>query len=184
MTYRVDEGRPRTPLSGGGDLQFRTNLPQAGHLLYTPYMSDVYAPISGADAARLAWLLTREELDNVIPPRAPESAIEEVKIAFAAWCSARPKSLFADLAAAWNVFIEPRYGLAGTAVLLPGTPCPMCAARRYWHDEMNRVSYPDCSYCSGKGHLPPRAIPARPAPAGLFQRAADKVEEEPAPRAS
>lgn len=150
-------------------------------MLYTQYMSEAYAPITGADAARLAWLLTRDEMDNVIPPRAPESAIEEVKIAFAAWCSARPKSLFADLAAAWNLFIEPRYGLPGPAVLLSGTPCPMCAARRYWHEEMNRVSYPDCSYCNGKGHLPPRVIPARAATPGFFARVSETQEEPTQP---
>jgi hypothetical protein len=121
------------------------------------------SPLSGSAAARLAWRLAREDLENVIPPGAPEAVLHEVRAQFAAWCSAQPRSLFADLSSAWNAFVAPRHGMLTPAVLLPGTNCPACSERRIKDNQMQRVAFADCGHCRGMGHLPPRAIPAQSA---------------------
>lgn len=147
-------------------------------MLYTVYVS-VYsiAPMTGSEAAAKAWDLSREQLEGIIPPGPPDTVLQEIRAAFAAWCSIRERSLFADLESAWNEFIAPRHGLPGRAVYLPGNPCPECRQQRFKREELNRVAYQDCKYCRGMGHLPPRAIPSRLAPVGAFTpRHIDSVE--------
>lgn len=134
-------------------------------------------PISGAEAAKTAWDLTADDFEGLIPHGAPDTILHEIRATFAAWCNGQRRSLFAGLEEAWNQFISPRHGLPHSAVLLAGSPCPRCREERFQKEELNRVAYPDCSYCKGHGHLPPRAIPARPAREGKFIA---RVVESPA----
>ena len=133
-----------------------------GIMLYTMHVSITQKlPITGAEAAQLAWTLSRRHLEAVIPPGAPEAVLEEIRAALAAWCTAHPRSVFADLESVWNQFVAPRHGLPAPAVLLPGNACPECRRNRYQREELNRVAYQSCYYCKGTGHLPPRANPTR-----------------------
>jgi len=148
-------------------------------MLYTAYMTVLISgPISGADAAKAAWDLSSDDFVGIIPQGAPEIVLHEIRGTFAAWCNEQRRSLFASLEEAWNQFILPRHGLPSPAVLLAGTPCPRCREERFQKEELNRVAYLDCSYCKGHGHLPPRAIPARPAREGKF---ISRVAESPVP---
>lgn len=162
--YSVNEGRPRSsPLRRGGGFGRPLRPAVESYTLCDVSEIVTLSPLTGSTAAAMAWRLDRNDLDFVIPPGAPEGVLQEVRSQFAAWCSAQPRSLFADLASAWEAFIAPREGMPAPAVLLPGTTCPSCSERRVRTNQMHRVAFGDCQYCRGVGHLPPRAIPARSA---------------------
>lgn len=162
--YSVNEGRPRSsPLRRGSGFGRPLRISVVSYTLCDVSETVTLSPLTGSTAAAMAWHLDRSDLDFVIPPGAPEGVLQEVRSQFAAWCSAQPRSLFADLASAWEAFIAPREGMAAPAVRLPGTTCPSCSERRVRTNQMQRVAFANCQYCRGIGHLPPRAIPARSA---------------------
>jgi len=123
--------------------------------------SNIEYPISGSEAAKLAWEIQDCSLAELIDPNTPESFYTDIRSQFALWLSSQPRKIFSSMSQAWDIFVQPKLKFEYPVILLPGSICNVCSSTKYRTKNFSKVGYEQCPQCKGTGRKRPRAISAK-----------------------
>lgn len=126
-------------------------------------------PLVGSAVAKAAWRMPDALLSALLDSSVKPGDFDDVRAQFALWANAHPTRAFpGGLAEAWDAFAAPKLHFRHPVVLLPGSPCARCSAKRFIAGSMSATGYGACSACHGTRRKPPRALRAEPSVSGML----------------